>query len=1012
MFSRDNNPSGTSSADESFCDDSHKSIRSKLFDKPSFKLPDEKFSVVRNRHYKDSKYQSKRKHTAIKNMESEESENEKKKTKGRKKRKGCTLRLDVYNHASYPSYESHDSTNKRDDQAVSRLNQNSEDETFDIKAFLFQLKPPFKETSKEEHIRAKKIRNIVKKGKHMLKRRKRDAAYLRLHPWYSWNNHLDSDGPQEDIPSVKIKKKSYKVQDKVIEETMNILLRQTFTAIKEIEKTRAKMVKEYYNERRAAVEYAIESILDLWEEHVYVTRLNLIEVQLEKMSEVLVKNCLIHSINRVINEDNTVVSLVRTTLAESLVDLGYKKPKILKYINVEFRKYDLESFNFKSETRSKSYKPRKNLDFYVKARNTKSKALDLKAKQEIFEKKKTKEKEKKLLEKEKKEQLKKEIIKREEAIEDQKRKLKEMKNEKEKGFLSIFKKVGHSFFLSPEHSENEKELEHSYTELNIDKEKAIERTHQMILRTKVVDIWKDSMTDLVKAKRREYAKRFLESDVESEVDAAVLNMKYNTVIKDEEEEEQLGFEISSVDRLALPDLKTEIALALKKDEIPQEIKPYLKPDIIDRTDSALGSEIKTDHLNDASNLPALTKRESGIYSNEDIQDKVQDVKNTPALSQSEFEKTIPYDQIIKSIPKIDRELYLQNWLENETTPLPLQVEPSPQVYLMNVKKRKLRAKRPPTVLSEATTYDAAPVDDVMLEYFRNRRYLEESQGDVNNRPYSSSTVYTEIESIKSLQKLEIFEEKKQEEVKSKTESFSDSKVTNIPRKLNFEKWKVVERENKIDRTDYAAWKFYLKQKAKTRKQLSNKNNFVVDLKNEEREAIIKQIGQDLLKDNIELLGKPQDLDYVLKIKDPGGHDLDETLTLESLSPPPTPWEMITDRPLTPDTEDEEQRLEVLRSKYLLRRDSEIKHIPRSYRKIRHIDSDDAERRWRTFMRKRGQGYKEKQLPPLTPSRPSHVWSNNTPSGNNSKCVEQCLLNSYFEIYDIALIHGTKNEVFH
>lgn len=847
------------------------------------------------------------------------------------------------------------------------------------------------------------MQSIVKKGKHMLKRRKRDAAYLRLHPWYSWNNRLDSDGPQEDIPSVKIKKKSYKVQDKVIEETMNILLRQTFTAIKEIEKTRAKMVKEYYDERRAAVEYAIESILDLWEEHVYVTRLNLIEVQLEKMSEMLVKNSLISSINRVINEDNTAASLVRTALAESLVDLGYKKPKIIKYINVEFHEYDLEPFKFKSETRSKSYKRRKNLDFYVKARNMKSKALDLKVKQEIFEKRKTKEKEKKLLQKEKKEKLKKEIIKREEAIEDQKRKLKEMKTEKEKGFLSIFKKVGHSFFLSPEHSENEKELEHSYTELNIDKEKAIKRSQQIILRTKVVDIWKDSMTELVKAKRREYAKRFLESDVESEVDAEVLNMKYNTVIKDEEEEEQLGFEISSVDRLALPDLKAEVALALKKDEIPQEIKPYLKPDIIDRTDSALGSEIKTDHLNDISNPPVLTKRESGIYSNEDIQDKVTDVKNIQALSQSEFEKTIPYDHIIKSIPKIDRELYLQNWLENETTPLPFQVEPSPEVNLMNVKKRKLRVKRPPTALSEATTYDAAPVDEVLLEYFRSRRYSEELQGDVINRPYTSSTIYTGIESIKNLQKLEIFEEKKQEEVKSKTESLSDSKVTNIPRKLNFEKWKMVERENKIDRTDYAAWKFYLKQKAKTRKQLSNKNNFVVDLKNEEREAIIEQIGQDLLKDNIELLGKAQDHDYVLKIKDPGGHDLDESLTLESLSPPPTPWEMITDRSLTPDTEDEEQRLEVLRSKYLLSRDSEIKHISRSYRKIKHVDSDDAERRWRTFMRRRGQGYKEKQLPPLTLSRPSHVSRNNTPSRNNSKCVEHCSLNSFLEIYAVTLI---------
>ena len=927
-------------------------------------------------------------------MESEESENEEKKAKCRKKRKGCILHLDVYNHASYPSYENHDSMNKIDDQAPSRPNQNSEDETFDIKAFLFQLKPPLKETSIEEHIRVKKIRSIVKKGKHMLKRKKRDAAYLRLHPWYSWNNHLDSDGPQEDIPSVKINKKSYKVQDKVIEETMNILLRQTFKAIMEIEKTRAKMVNEYYDERRAAVDYAIESILDLWEEHVYVTRLNLIEVQLEKMSEMLVRNCLINSINRVTNEENTAVSLVRTTLAESLVDLGYKKPKILKYINVEFRKYDLKPFNFKSETRGKSYKQRKKLDFYIKARNMKSKALNVKVKQEIFEKKKAKEKEKKLFQKEEKEQLKKDIIKRKEAIEDQKRKLKEMKNEKK---LAIFKKVGHSLFLSPEHSENEKELEYSYAELNIDKKKAIKRTHQMILRTKVVDIWKDSMISLVKAKRREYAKRFIESDVESEVDAEVLNMKYNTVIKDEEEEEQLGLEISSVDRLALPDLKTEVSLALKKDEIPQEIKPYLKPDIIDRTDSALGSESKTDHLNDVSNPPVLTKRESGIYSNEDIQDQVQDIKNTSALSQSEFEKTIPYDHIIKSIPKINRELYLQNWLENETTPLPLQVEPSPQVNLMNVKKRKLRVKRPPTVLSEATTYDAAPVDDVLQEYSRNRRYSEESQGDLINRPYTSSTVYTGIESIKSLQNLEIFEEKKQDGVKSKTESASDSKATNIPGKLNFEKWKMVERENKIDRTDYAAWKFYLKQKAKTRKQLSNKNNFVVDLKNEEREAIIQQIGQDILKDNIELLGNSQDHDYILKIKDPGGHDLDERLTLESLSPPPTPWEMVTDRPLTPDTEDEEQRLEVLRSKYLLRRDSEIKYIPRSYHKIKYIDSDDAERRWKTFMRRRGQGYKEKQLPPLTPSR-AHVWSNNTPSRNNSKCVKQCLFNSHFEIY--------------
>ena len=73
-------------------------------------------------------------------------------------------------------------------------------------------------------------------------------------------------------------------------------------------------------------------------------------------------------------------------------------------------------------------------------------------------------------------------------------------------------------------------------------------------------------------------------------------------------------------------------------------------------------------------------------------------------------------EIIELIPKIDREQYLQNWLENGV----IVHIPSPPAVEMPKQRQRYRMKRPKTAQSEESLCDVVPLDEELYYTLRGR----------------------------------------------------------------------------------------------------------------------------------------------------------------------------------------------------------------------------------------------------------------------------------------------------
>ncbi|XP_057307773.1 myb-like protein X [Hydractinia symbiolongicarpus] len=968
------------------------------YDLPVFQLPPSELSVVKNKHANKNTTDSNRKKARIipserirttsgqkRRVEKKEKIDQVSKTKelvgyrsytGKAKFK-YEIDLNVYNFDNYPQYE----CDEKDDKKTLIVNKKKKNNK--------KIKDNNNNTTNNKKYRDKFGRKYL-----FLKRKQRTKCYKRVHPEYNDNKEEDSDAPDEDIPVYKAKMAVLAYRNKTVELVLDSLLTQTFTSIEKVDKARLRKEATHHSrailldicenivedieekQQKDAVSYAIELLLDSWEQHVYRTRMKLIDEQLDNISEAVVTTSVRTAVDEIVDEDIYATLYVRDTLAELLNEFGLRQAKINRKLGGLFSEYHFDSYDFEGggttkKIKKKVYKPRKELDSYLNERLKKIKLKEDEEERgrEAIKLKQQKEREKKEKEEELREDMKRAVLEKKKSFypknstdEIQKDKEEEEESlEEEKGVqdLELIDRNGrNNVDVSPEDSEVEVTGELRDTHELFDSEEIAQIAVRARRRGKVVALWRQEDKNLLEELRKvsDNEADYTESEEENngEEDGKVnLNKIYAEELAEEEEQKNEDYDFKEYYLRKLPNLQKEVEKALKRSHTPTKINLVTLTKDKERNDSAIGS---TNHGSPTQRTSVgLRRHESGISSilSNELREQISE-----EMEQLAYEQEKPLEEIVKMIPKIDRDQYLQSWLYNGS-PKVFNHAPSPPGCQNNKKVRRPHLKRPKTAQSDASIMDIIPLE---IRAFKNTDYENN-----NERPGTSSSYYTGRETAFSKRDELDEDEDDSEDSGNDQEVIKPEKPRKKPPivKKNIKiEFKQPERpkESKRESDLGPAWQFYVRQKRirKEKKEYGTEHpvgeESVIwvppkDLYIEERDEILmncpaplKEVFEDEEDFDVEILqatGNTSDSE----------NGYEEERVVPSVVPPATPWQREKERPPTPDSYDSEEELEELKRNYISkhrrnRENEKLKHLP--------------DRKWKEYLKRKNQ---PRQQPP-------------------------------------------------
>lgn len=787
-----------------------------------------------------------------------EREHQKSNKNPRARKEQHVINLDVYNHHNYPTYTSDEDKHQNK-----------------------------KSTKKNENDEKKKRKKGGKKEKQLRTRKTLESSYNRLHPWYkSINKTPRNDYPSAEIPSYKVVARSRDIKERTIELTMEKLLNQTFKAIDEIERIRRRKEAEHHSryivleladnvvgeieevQQREAVRYALDVLLDKWEERVYETKKTLIEEQLDSLSEKLVTNAIKKSTVEVANENRVVSLVVRDALAVALNDIGKSQIRIHRKLNNMFSEYNFPEYDFNkgqsTKVKQKRHRQRKDLDVYLRER---AKRLDIPFGEEVIHKNNEKNKTKKRRKKEEKNL--KQIEESQETNEnvplDEKPEDEEIhKNGSSDNENINPERTQSPLFITPEHSENDSEAVIEEAAPEPEKQKlSVAEVRDIVNRSRrrstALAVWKTEDKKILEELREENRnwndmteaselKRLQEEEEEDSKQKAALT-DYNAMYAETSEEENkdgseddVGYSKEKI----MPDLKKVVDEALVNFEAPVVVIAVplgkRRRERYERPDSAIDSdrevaEPSRNRKNAVFHLPApgdqpppVSRHDTGISSTMTVEDHDGEMKTFvgDVLKGNSQENEMTLDTVINLIPKLDRDQYLQNWLLNGVQHTnDLKRIPTPPVKPSGKKVRQFRLKRPETAESTASIRDVIPIEqNVYRKIDRGRLNSAKSTRSNFERPESAVTCYTDRSSVYSKNGSGSSSEsenlKSDEEAVKTLKNPGNKKFVKKNTKIKFteqkkgtrqksEEWEKMEKEYET-----TAWNFYMRQRRELR----------------------------------------------------------------------------------------------------------------------------------------------------------------------------------------------------
>ena len=822
---------------------------------------------------------------------------------------------------------------------------------------------------------SKKKKQKVKKLK---ARKKLDESYNRCHDWYKFIPEAPAaDYPSSSIPSFKTQWRSMNIQKRTVQLAMDRVLDQTFQAIEDIE--RIKLRKEATHnsqflllqladevvgeleeqQQRHAVRYAVEVLLDQWEDHVYQTRKSMVEEQLEKMSELVVKEAISKVSFHVENEDRVASLVVRDALALSMDQLGKNRTKVQNKLHQIFHEHKFEDFDFdRGETviRQKIHRRRRDLDVFLHKRKGRIKdVLQEKEEDARIKRRRTREEARKK--------------KKEEGQVDNLEEIQEDPNDKEGNEGTTDEEADLArrelIHLAPEHlSDGEEACTGGKVPPSVTKMDGVSKRQRR--RSQVLKVWKETdskvLTDLRKenkewnnlfdTKKREEEER--NAKLNTAADAGDLNAMYADEEKQENEKEpKSDTESVNLDEQQMPNLKVIVEEALNDHQADIMVVPIKQIYKIappsegeeEEQDSAVESgedEVNSPKRNTqvvevvAKPPEAVNREDTGFSSILNDELEAHDLENQTSVQ-----------DFIHLIPTIDRDQYLNDWLvkgSSQSTGNNARLPTPPSKGRSSSKMtrpRRFHLKRPGTAESAVSIRDVVPLEDRIFSQYRAVSRLNSAKSTRStNRPESGFSMYSDRSSLHSrlddrASSVEIESDEEERIAMKSTEG-----VTQKNTKIEFYEEKSEERsrngKQQVNEKELetSAWNFYLRQNRELRllqekiekegkpvrfedAQLPPSEFLEADMK-----AILDKYG------TVEINGMYDEEEDEVEIEllrlamsdhdsddDDDDDDEDAKKKAPSISPPSTPWKRQKNRPMTPDSMDSDEELEKIKKRH-------------------------------------------------------------------------------------------------
>ena len=470
----------------------------------------------------------------------------------------------------------------------------------------------------------------------------------------------------------------------------------------------------------------------------------------------------------------------------------------------------------------------------------------------------------------------------------------------------------------------------------------------------------------------EYGKPESEEDEDEEEEKKDLNALYAESV---EEEEEMG--VYELYQKVLPTLNDVIYEALTHNETVN-IKPIDRArEKIDRGNSEEGSE----NLPDLNHVPILksdlasaeSNKEQGHFSSRDVEN---------LLATNIYEKQKSVQEIVDLIPKIDREQYLNNWLQNGVQNGLIKHLPSPPPATLRTKKYRMKYQK--IAESEASFRDVVPLDNEL--YYGLLKGRLRSAMSIE-RPGTASTCYTGRDSVLSTKENSNSEDDDVEEdnIEQVEDDRDDQEITKHKKTLKLakdttiiydqinENDETIKREASIiKKDDPVAWKFYRKQQhdiQNAKKMKTNRRSKSPPIKITVKELLEKEKEYIFTSNAIklgDLFDKEEEEACDIEILQVDKNEVESDSSTkdqekhQSVTPPLTPWKPLPDRPLTPDSHDSEAELDKLWNEYL---ESHSRRMEED--RLAH----EPKREWQSYVKK-------KSTKPSPPPAPKIGWKAN------------------------------------
>ena len=812
---------------------------------------------------------------------------------------------------------------------------------------------------------SKKKKAKVKKLK---SRKVLDKMYNRCHEWYKSVSKLPvADNPSASIPSFKVQWRSMIIQQRTVKLAMDKVLEQTFKAIEDIE--RIKLRKEAtYNaqllllqladdvvgeieeqQQRHAVRYAIEVLLDRWEGHVYQTRKSMVEDQLDKLSELVVKDAISKVSFEVENEDRVASLVVRDALASSMDALAQKRSKVQNKLHQIFHEYRFDDFDFdRGETviQQKIYRTRRDFDVYLKNRKIRV--------QDVLQEDEAQYKQRKKMRTKEKNERNKAKIETVDNLEEIQEDDGENKNDHDmkKAEESEEDLTKRELIHLPEDLLSEGEEGHAdYAKPSIDGMNKVSKRQSR--RSQVLRIWHETDSKTLSELRKDNeelntleTKKKKEEETEEDKD-------FNAMYADDEENEKNKKKENSdsddvnFDESVMPNLNAIVKEALNDHEADIVVVPVKKVFKIappsEEEDSAVESSFEGESSpkgdgggNTATaKTDGIVREDTGFSSIPNEELEAHDMENQSSVQ-----------DFIHLIPTMERDQYLNDWLvkgvrQPHASPSANNRLPTPpsKGRSKNTRPRIFHLKRPGTAESVVSVRDVVPLEDRIFSYYEGAGRLNSAKSTRStSRPESAFSMYSERSSVYS----RLDDRASSSEIESDEDEKMSLKPTHIiVKNTKIEFPKAYEKESRKDETfekelETSAWNFYLRQNRDLRKlqekieregqpkRLEDCQRPPADFVEEDMNAVLKKYGTVEINGMYDDIGEDEEEEIELlrlAISDKDGDSSSDddnngkNANALSVSPPSTPWKRQKHRPLTPDSVDSDEELEKIKKRH-------------------------------------------------------------------------------------------------